>query len=87
MTVVVAGLRARKILAGPLSASSDICNVKPRKQRAAVAEDCHGIFFSLLLLHKHMQLVRSQRLFGWFCSLFEPFLNKVVILLYPTGDD
>ena len=59
------------------------CNVKPRKQRAAVAEDCQGRFLSLPLLHKHVQLLLSQRLFDWFCSLFEPFLNKVVILLYP----
>ena len=34
-----------------------------------------------------MQLVRSRRLFDWFCSLFEPFLHKVVISLYPTGND
>ena len=34
-----------------------------------------------------MQLFLLQRLFAWFCSLFEPFLNKVVILLHPTGDD
>ena len=34
-----------------------------------------------------MQLVLSQRLFDWFCSIFEPFLNKFVILLYPTGDE
>ena len=80
MTVVVAGFRAWKILAGPLS-SSGICNVKPRKQRAAIAEDCQGRFLSLPLLHKHMQLVLSQRLFDWFCSLFEPFLNKVVIFV------
>ena len=63
------------------------CNVKPRKQRATVAEECQGRFQSLPLLRKHMELVLSQRLFEWFCSLFEPFLNKVVILLYPTGDD
>ena len=59
------------------------CNVKPRKQRAAIAEDCQERIFSLALLHKHMQLVLSQRLFDWF-SLFEPFRNKVVILLYLT---
>ena len=63
------------------------CSVKPRKQRVAVAEDCQGRFLSLPLLHKHVQLVLSQRLFDLFCSLLEPFLNKVVILLYHTGDD
>ena len=62
------------------------CSVKPRK-RVAVGEDCQGRFLSLPLLHKHMQLVLSQRLFDWFRSLLELFLNKVVILLYPTGDD
>ena len=61
-------------------------NVKPRKQRAATVEDSQGRCFSLPLLHKHMQLVLLQRLFDRFCSLFEPFLNKVM-LLYPTGDD
>ena len=34
-----------------------------------------------------MQLVISQRVFDRFSSLFKPFLNKVVILLHPTGDD
>ena len=52
-----------------------------------MAEDCQGRFPSLPLLHKHMQLVLSQRLFDWLCSLLEPFLNTVVVLLYPTGDD
>ena len=62
------------------------CNVKPRKQ-VAIAVDCQGRFLSLPLLHKYVQLVFSHRLFDWFCSLLEPFLNKVVISLYPTGDD
>ena len=63
------------------------CNVKPQKQRAAVAEDCQGRFMSLRLLHKQMQLVLSQRLFDWFCSPLEPFLNNFLILLYANGDD
>ena len=63
------------------------CNVKPQKQRATIAEDCQRRFLSLLLLHKHMQLVLSQRLFVWFCSLLEPFLDKVVISLHPNGVD
>ena len=63
------------------------CNVKPRKQRAAVAEDFSGKIFQPSVLHKHMQFVHSQWLFDWFCSVFVPFLNKVVILLYPTTDD
>ena len=62
------------------------CNVKPWKQQAAIAENCQRRCLSLPL-HKHVQLVLSHRFFDWLCSLFEPFLNKVVILLYPTGDD
>ena len=64
-----------------------------QRKAAKTSSHCGGLsgkfffIFSLPLLHKHMQLVLSQRLFDWVCSLFGPFLNKVVTLLYPTGDD
>ena len=82
--VTLAGFRVWKILAGPLSLSGMQC--KPRKQRAVIAEDCQGRFLSLpLLQHSFAEAFSFFSLF--FSSVFEPFLNKVVVLLHPTGDD
>ena len=56
---------------------------KPRKQRAVIAEDCQGRFLSLpLLQHSFAEAFSFFSLF--FSSVFEPFLNKVVVLLHPT---
>ena len=66
------------------------CNVNPLKQRAAIAEDCQGrVFEPSVVAQTHAACSFAEAFIFIFIVfvLFEPFLNKVVILLYPTGDD